>query len=120
MSPRVLVSIVTHNSAAYLRACLESLSEQTCTDFVSCLWDNASTDTTLEIVSEHAGMFHATRFSPGNIGFCAAHNRLISSENSDFVLVLNPDVALDPWFIEILACALDQDVTAGSATGKLW
>ena len=120
MSPRVLVSIVTHNSAAYLRACLESLSEQTCTDFVSCLWDNASTDTTLEIVSEHAGMFHATRFSPGNIGFCAAHNRLISSENSDYVLILNPDVALDPWFIEILARALDQDVTAGSATGKLW
>ena len=86
MSPHVLVSIVTHNSAAFLRTCLESLSEQTCTDFVSCLWDNASTDETLEIVSEHAGMFHSTRFSPGNIGFCAAHNRLISSENSNYVL----------------------------------
>jgi len=37
----------------------------------------------------------------------------------DYVLVLNPDVILDPRFLEILIREMDSDAKAGSATGKL-
>ena len=120
MSPRVLVSMVTFNSARYLDPCLASLEAQTCPDFAVSLWDNASTDATTEIIAQHANLFDATHFSKKNVGFCSAHNRLIASTASDYVLVMNPDVMLDARFIETLLLAMDNDLSAGSATGKLW
>ena len=119
MSSRILVSIVTYNSGSYLKACMESLRAQTFRDFGIALWDNASTDGTVEIIEEYRAQIGSTHFSKSNLGFCAAHNRLIASASSDYVLVLNPDVILDPRFIEILTREMDLDPSAGSATGKL-
>ncbi len=120
MSPRVQVSIVTYNSARYLRHCLESLEAQSCQDSHVFLWDNSSSDACLDIAADFGGFLHSIRSSNRNIGFCAAHNRVIASAASDYVLVLNPDVVLEKEFVEILVRAMDQDQTAGSATGKLW
>jgi GT2 family glycosyltransferase len=120
MTPRVLVSIVTYNSARYLKHCLESLRAQTWRDPVVCLWDNASTDQSTAIASEFSSLWSTLHTSDRNVGFCAAQNRIISSTPSDYVLVLNPDVVLEPSFLSILVRALDEDETAGSATGKLW
>jgi GT2 family glycosyltransferase len=120
MSPRVLVSIVTYNSARYLENCLESLRSQSFRDIIVCLWDNASTDKTLEIATARGELLHTCHFSSQNLGFCAAHNRIIAANSSDYVLVLNPDVTLDRDFLGIIVNALDKDMTAGSATGKLW
>ena len=120
MSPRLLVSMVTCNSASHLQACLESLQAQSCRDFVVCIWDNASTDKSLEIIGACGAFIHSADFSTTNIGFCAGQNHLISSVESEYVLVLNPDVFLEPKFIEILMHALDQDAGAGAASGKLW
>ncbi|MBN1569904.1 MAG: glycosyltransferase family 2 protein [Acidobacteria bacterium] len=119
MSPRVLVSIVTYNSAPYLKACMESLRAQTCRDFSISLWDNASTDETAAIIADYRDYAGAIHFSDNNLGFCAAHNRIISSKDGDYVLVMNPDVILDPLFLEILLREMDSDQSAGSATGKL-
>lgn len=120
MSPRVLVSIVTYNSGPHLDACLRSLRKQTFRDFAVSLWDNASADETLEVAASHSHFLQSEHFSTTNVGFCAAHNKMISSEQSDYVLVLNPDAWLEPDFLEIMVHALDRDAGAGSATGKLW
>jgi GT2 family glycosyltransferase len=120
MSAKVLVSIVTYNSARYLRSCLESLKAQSRANLAVCLWDNASEDASIEIAAEFADFLHGLHASNKNAGFCAAHNRIINSVSSDYVLVLNPDVALEREFVDTLVAALDGDRGAGSATGKLW
>jgi GT2 family glycosyltransferase len=120
MNDRLLVSIVTFNSGPYLKACLQSLQEQTFRGFKIVLWDNASTDNSRAIVSECRHLLAYTRFSEENVGFCAAQNRLIAASSSDYVLVLNPDVVLDKRFLEILIREMDADESAGAATGKLW
>ncbi len=120
MSARVLVSIVTYNSARHLQGCLESLQAQSCRDFVVAIWDNASTDDTIEIIAANHGLLHSTDFSSTNVGFCSAQNRLISSCDTEYVLALNPDVFLEPGFIDALLQALNQDPKAGEASGKLW
>jgi GT2 family glycosyltransferase len=119
MKTRVLVSIVTYNSGQYLRACLESLQVQTYRDFSVSLWDNASTDDTVQIVEKFRDSLSFVHYSKNNIGFCAAQNRLMILADVDFVLVLNPDVILDSRFLEILVREMDLDPGAGSATGKL-
>jgi len=120
MSPKIQVSIVTYNSAPHLQACLQSLRAQTARDFAVSLWDNASGDESLQIIAENQDWIQSTHFSTRNIGFCAAQNRLIAEADTEYVLALNPDVTLDARFMEMLACALDCDATAGAASGKLW
>ncbi len=120
MSARVLVSIVTYNSARFLKSCLDSLKGQTYSDFVVSLWDNASSDQTPELATEYADFVHTLHLSNTNLGFCEAHNRVIAETGAGYVLVLNPDVILDARFLEVLVEAMDADPAAGSATGKLY
>jgi len=120
MSPRVLVSLVTCNSARFLPPCLESLAGQIWRDFSVCLWDNASTDGSVEIARRHASLRSEIHISDHNLGFCAAQNRLIATSVCDYILVLNPDVVLDPGFLGTLVTAMEAHAEAGSATGKLW
>ncbi len=119
MSAKVLVSIVTYNSQRHLRTCLESLKAQSYKSFSVSLWDNASTDATSAIIRGYGNFLDSSYLSDRNLGFCAAHNRLISSSSSEYSLVLNPDVVLEPRFLEVLVREMDLDPSAGSATGKL-
>ena len=119
MRARVLISIVAYNSDPCLHSCLESLEAQTFRGFRIAIWDNASTDATRAIIEnsrERMGFIH---YSNLNLGFCAAHNHLIRSAESDYVLVLNPDVVLEAAFLERMVAWMDRDQSAGSATGKL-
>ncbi len=119
MSAQVLISIVSYNSARHLKTCLSSLERQTFKNFTISLWDNASKDETSDVIEERRSILNHVQFSEKNVGFCAAHNRLIASMASEYVLVLNPDIILDPRFLEILIGNMDPDPRAGSATGKL-
>lgn len=116
---RVLVSIVTYNSAAHLESCLESLRLQTFKDFSIAVWDNASSDETPALIAAHRNSLGFAHFSDENIGFSAAQNRLLKSVESDYALVLNADVVLDSQFIQKLVAGLNSDPSSGSATGKL-
>ena len=128
MTARVLVSIVTYNSDRYLKTCLESLQVQSYKDFSISLWDNASTDGTGAIIEEYRNFINILHLSQSNVGFSAAHNRLISpptedassDASSEYVLVINPDIILDTQFLDILTQEMDRDQRVGSATGKLW
>ncbi len=71
---RVAVNIVTFNSAGDIKACLESLQQQTFQDFAIPILANASSDDTLKIV-EQFDIEYLLR-SPVNTGFCKAHNEL--------------------------------------------
>jgi len=120
MSARVQISIVTFNSATWLQDCLNSLKEQTFKDFQISVWDNASTDDSAAMAESSRQIPIMLRRSQENVGYCAGHNRNLALSYSDYVLTLNPDVYLEPHFLEILVKAMDQDAKAGSATGKLW
>ena len=120
MSSRVTVSIVTYNSAPYLKTCLESLGRQSFPDFCVHIIDNASSDATAGIIEDFRHMLGSVHYSERNLGFCAAHNRIIESVTSEYVLVLNPDVILDTRFLEIMVREMETDPDIGSATGKLY
>jgi GT2 family glycosyltransferase len=119
MSENVLVTIVSYNSGRHLGACLESLKAQTYKGFRVSIWDNASTDNTSAILEQYDEFLNSAHFSRQNLGFCAAHNRLISSSDLEYSMVLNPDVVLDSRYMEILVREMDLEPRAGSATGKL-
>ncbi len=53
-NPLISICIPTYNSSKYIRPCLESILNQTFSDFEVIISDDGSSDDTLEIISEYA------------------------------------------------------------------
>jgi GT2 family glycosyltransferase len=118
MPPTVSVTIVTHNSARYIETCLEAVFRQTHRPMQTVVVDNASTDGTREILARFEGRIRVIE-NDRNMGFAAAQNQAIASAASDWVLVLNPDAALEPGFVQQLLEGGLLDKKAGAVCGRL-
>jgi GT2 family glycosyltransferase len=116
MVVKVSIHIVTFNSGQDIASCLESVRQQGFPDQQIQVFDNASSDDTLDRLKR---CNIDVRSSPTNTGFARAHNDLIRQSQSQYVLVLNPDTILNPGFIESMVRAMDARPDAGSASGKL-
>jgi GT2 family glycosyltransferase len=114
----VTVGIVTWNSAHVIEACVASVRAQSYQPLTLRILDNASTDDTRERVTRITSPEERLG-ADRNLGFSAAHNRLIAASSDEFYLCLNPDVVLTPEFLERVVAAMRRDPRAGSATGKL-
>ena len=119
MNGLVSISIVTWNSERYIHKCLEHLLAQTYKDISITIIDNASSDLTTSIVRKHYPQVRILE-NKENTGFAAAHNKGIRETNSEFVLVLNPDIYLMPSFVEELVAGMRKYPTAGTAAGLLY
>ena len=112
------VTVVTHNSRAYIRSCLESVLSQ---DHPACevaIVDNDSRDGTLDAVNPFRGRVHIIK-NDFNAGFAAAQNQAIASTRSAWVLTLNPDTQLEPGFLSQLLAVAESDPQVGAVCGKL-
>ncbi len=114
---RVSVNIVTFNSLEYIDDCLKSLFDQTFTDFRILVVDNASDDGTVQHIRQHYPTVTVLQ-NFQNLGFAKAHNQAIKFWDSDYVLVMNPDVALEPNCLHRLVTAAEQLPNYGSFCGK--
>jgi GT2 family glycosyltransferase len=114
----VSVALVTYNSGRFIKRCLESVLEQKYPRLEVIVVDNASTDGSvgiLEQFQETCRVHHNTE----NIGFAAAQNQAIALSSGEWVLALNPDMLLQPGFIQALVEAGHLDRKIGTVCGKL-
>lgn len=117
-APLVSVTIVTHNSARFVDSCLESVLSGQGVPLEVVVVDNASTDATrrrLRRYERRARIFYNER----NVGFAAGQNQAIAASRGEWVLTLNPDVRLEPHFIDRLVEAGGWDPRVGTVCGKL-
>ena len=114
----VTIGLVTWNSASDVARCLDGIRAQRHRSIELLVGDNASTDATRAILESRTTPAERRDF-PTNLGFSAAHNALIRASRGAYYVTLNPDVVLDPGFVDTLVAALEAAPRAGSATGKL-
>ncbi len=114
----VSVTIVTYNSGRFIKRCLESVLEQKYPNLEVIIIDNASTDGTVDILSQFEDRCQI-HYNDENIGFAAAQNQAIALSGGEWVLTLNPDVLLLKNFIQALVDAGQSDPKAGTICGKL-
>jgi glycosyltransferase involved in cell wall biosynthesis len=113
------VSVVTpfHNSALYLRECIESVLAQTGVDFEYILVDNKSTDDSLEIARRFAvqdsriKLFENSEFLSQVANYNGALERI--SASSKFVKIIQADDALLPDCLRLMVEAAEQDSSIG-------
>jgi len=122
MSNKVTISLIVWNSARYLDQNLRSLVGQTFQDFKLVITDNNSSDNSAQICQSFAtsfpGRFELVR-NTENLGFEVPHNSVIERAESEYIFLLNPDVILEPAYIENCLNFLDSHPHAGSVSGKI-
>jgi GT2 family glycosyltransferase len=121
LAERVAVHVLTHNSRRYLEPCLAGILEQTRAPDRILFTDCASRDGSVEwLIRRAAGdpRLELLLLSE-NRGYAGGHNAGLADSRDDFVLLLNPDVRLEPEFIAEALATLRRHPRAGVVTGKL-
>jgi len=118
MPTTVSVTLVTYNSLPYLEPCLRSVLGQTHPLLEVVVVDNASSDGTRETLERFKDRIRVVN-NGANLGFADAQNQAIALSEGDWVLVLNPDVVLQPDFVEKLVEAGQIDPKVGTVCGRL-
>lgn len=118
------ISLVTYNGRRWLPGCLDSvaaLNRSDATAIELIVLDNASTDGTLELLRERLRGDSQARLieSAVNLGFAAAHNRVINEARGAFVLLLNQDVELDAAFAENALAAFGDRPDVAAVQGRI-
>jgi GT2 family glycosyltransferase len=107
--PRVTVIIVNWNGENFLNRCLSALLAQTVAPYEIILVDNASSDTSLDIVRR----FPSVRLliQNENFGFARGNNLAIeaATAESEWIALLNPDAFVESrWLEELLSAVRDN------------
>lgn len=112
------VLILTKNNLELTKKCVESVIAQD-TPTTIMIFDNGSTDGTLEWAKNHGHLWFVEHH---NTGVSKAWNTglgwIFESRTSDHVLVLNNDVILPPWFLSNLL-SYDLPFVSGRETTVL-
>ncbi|NRF96234.1 glycosyltransferase family 2 protein [Paenibacillus frigoriresistens] len=114
----VSVHIVTYNSSEQIDDCLEAVLRQSHPIEQIVVIDNASKDNTIEKLEKWSEKCSIIKNSMNN-GFAGGHNQAIWMTETDYCLILNPDVVLEPDYVLNTIKSLNNHTQAGSATGKL-
>ena len=102
--PQVTVILPTWNRAKWLKSSIESVLSQTFQDFELIVVDDASTDSTVEILESYSGKIR-TIILPENLGVSAARNTAIVQSDSKWIAFLDSD---DYWHSEKLEKQIKQ------------
>lgn len=116
---QVSVLVLNYNGAKFIQACLESVVAQAYPIAEVIVIDNASTDDSVAMVT--AGWPDVALLEAGaNLGFAGGMNLGIGKSKGELVLLLNPDVVLDPGFLGAMVGAISSDPRVGSVSGKVY
>lgn len=116
MSDQVGAVVVNYNARDHLLECVRSLRDAGVDEIV--VADNASRDGSAEALAaaDPEAVFLPTG---GNLGFGTAANRGVAASTSPIVLVMNPDVVVEPGTPKVLADALDADPRLGAVGPRI-
>ena len=119
----VAICIVTHNSAADLPGCLESISALAHRPLEVVVVDCASLDGSLETARAHAPAdisFQAIGLSE-NLGFAGGMNAALAHTSAPWALTLNADARPAPDYLTRLLerARAHPDLHVGAVTGRL-
>lgn len=117
-TPRYSVVVVTYNSEATIRACLESVLATLGPDDEVLVVDNASSDHTSFLVASLAASDARLKFIPSadNLGFSAGSNLGLRRATGEYLVLLNPDTLVTPGWLERMCAHLVPGVGAVGPT----
>ncbi|WP_413163737.1 glycosyltransferase family 2 protein [Capilliphycus salinus ALCB114379] len=110
-APKVVIGLPVYNGENYLRSAIESILDQTLTNFLLIISDNASTDATEEICREYADrdrriIYHRQR---ENLGAAPNYNFVFQPGLAPYFKWAAHDDVLDPDYLRQCVELLDNN-----------
>jgi len=118
---RVTVLVAAYNAEKYLEECLDSLGRQTLRDIRIVCIDDASTDSTPDILERYAANDSRIKVlkCSTNSGQAVARNMGIEIADGDYITMLDADDVLSDDALEQAVSVLDGDAGTGSVLFNL-
>ncbi|MCL4448605.1 MAG: glycosyltransferase family 2 protein [Actinobacteria bacterium] len=119
--PIVSIVIVTYQSRSYLQTCLNSLFLNTPDIYELILIDNLSTDGTGKWMADYVGGMQIDTViqNSANIGFGPAVNQGSLYARGRYLCLLNPDVVVEPGWLDYLLQAINSHTLASIVFPKI-
>ncbi|AFZ34147.1 glycosyl transferase family 2 [Stanieria cyanosphaera PCC 7437] len=110
-NPRLVIALAVYNGEKYLSQAIESILNQTFSDFKLLIGDNASTDATPVICQKYAQQDSRITYyrHPKNIGASSNHNFLFQPGDAPYFKWAAHDDVLKPDYLEKCIALLDQN-----------
>lgn len=107
------VIIINYNGQKFLSELFDGLDSQGLVDFCILFVDSGSTDNSTEWVRKRSPEARVMELGD-NVGFARAANLGVSESSSRYIVLLNPDLRLEPSWLEELAKPAEsrQDIAA--------
>ncbi len=118
--PKVTVGLLAYNEALHVRSAIQSITDQSFSDFEILVGNNKSTDGTTEIVAEMAQRDQRIRHivHPVNIGAVQNWNRLIQLAHGQYFVLAGGHDLWTSDYLEKLVAELDSNHHAVIAFAK--
>lgn len=118
MDIKVTGCIVTYNNMRTIKKALDSLLKYTACDFHLYCVDNGSTDGTVEFIRDNYPAI--TLIETGNnMGFGAGHNFILDEIDSDYHVIINPDIIIKDDVISDMAAYLEEHTDIGMLSPEI-
>ncbi len=114
---RVTACVVNWNTRPELERLLESI-ERYAPGMPTIVVDNASADGSAEMVRQRFAWVELIE-NPRNLGYAAANNQALKRVQTEFALLLNPDIELTKGGLEALVECIERHARAGAAAPRL-
>jgi glycosyltransferase involved in cell wall biosynthesis len=117
MEPKVTVVMPAKNEGKFIKEAIESIIQQTYTNWELIIVDDKSTDNTREIACNYAEFDSRIKIINGDgIGVNAARNKVIDIANGKYIMIMDADDVSVQRRIELLVQIADkyQNIVVGS------
>jgi glycosyltransferase involved in cell wall biosynthesis len=117
--PKVSVCIPTFNTARYLPEAIDSVLDQSFSDYELVVYDDASTDDTSRVMERYRSTKVVYVRFDTNLGQAGAWNHCVSLARGEYVALLHADDRYLPGFLEDRVSTLDRHRNVGLAFGPV-
>jgi GT2 family glycosyltransferase len=116
-NPSVAICIPTYNQSQYLAKSVISACQQTYPDVEVWVADDASTDDTSQVMASLCEQYPQLRYhrQPQNLGIVGNNTWLLSQPQTEFIVRLDSDDLLRPYYVATLVALMQQYPDAGFA-----
>lgn len=122
MNKKVFIILLNYNGYEDTIEAVKSLEEITYNNYEIVVVDNASTNSSFEILKKEMGDRHHVIASGANKGFAFGNNvgiKFAMENGADYVLLINNDTTVEKDFLEHLVESAEEDEKVGLTTGLI-
>ncbi|NEP03551.1 MAG: glycosyltransferase [Okeania sp. SIO2G4] len=119
--PQVTVCLPTYNSGEFLTQAIDSVLQQTFTDFELIISDDCSNDNTPEIIKNYLQKDNRIRYlrNSKNLGLFTNWNQCLESANGEYITIFAQDDVMLPKNLEQKVKILDKYQNIGLVTSSV-